>query len=350
LVSLGAISKTNMTKKSAITLIVILFSLFSYGQGFEVTVDTLKISVSELIQPDVKIDLTHAVEFQGKYYCFFNEVKSDNTRRDIKFCFILSTNGRVEKKVEVPEEVQNTVYYDLFIKHDTIFVKNYMDGETFYFNDPKSKWIKINEVDDVIFEDDRFYFTFLDFGEWGSTVWCKDKKTKKEYEVSASGTNLNKIDNTYFITSSHRILKIEDPLKLEQSQRDYYYEIVRNKKEHIEGTTSLMGAEIIYNDTTYSYWEQKESKLSLETSFVADNKLYHLCTDSTKTFIAILEKGTMINVQVIGETLSTFNWVNSYRNRIQKDNSQLLKFRTKNMMGLISVKGREISIHYLIMN
>lgn len=308
------------------------------------TNDTLDLLIKNLIKPATKVELTHAVKFQEKYFCFLNEVKKVNTLPDLKVCFIISSDGKSLQKVEVPTEIQKTVYYDLFLRHDTVFVKTYLDSKTYYFSTDKSKWIKTKEADDMIYEDERFYFTYLDFGEWGSTTWCKDKQTKIEYEVASSGTIINKIDNAYYITAALKVIKIENPLKLKQCDKNYYYEIVR-QNHHSEGTNSLLGTEVLIEDTTYSYWEQKEPKLYITSSFLADNKLYHLCNDSTTTFIAELKNGSMVPIQIIGKKLSTFDWHYSNRNKLQKDNSQLLKFRTQNGFGLIEVKGKDIRIH-----
>ena len=332
--------------KNILALFFIIFIFIAHGQSFNVTTDSFDISLKELIKPAIKVELSHAIKFQNKYYCFFEERKKDNSRRDLKFCFIISDFGKTIQKINVPDEIQNTVYYDLFSMNDTIFVKTYMDSKTYYFNSNSSEWIITKDAEDILFEDERFSFTYLDFGEWGSTTWCRDKLTGEEYELASSGAIINKIDSVYYITSGWRILKVENPLKMKKCAKDYFYENVR-KNDHSEGTTSLLGAEVLFLDTTYSFWEQKKAKLFIATSFIADKKLYHLCINSSRTFIAKLENHKMIPVQIIGKRLSIFDWYYSERNKIQSDNDQLLKFYTKIHFGLIELNGKEISVHYL---
>ncbi len=333
--------------KILLTIIIIFQFGFIFGQTFNVITKNVAIEIKELIKPATNVELTHAVKYNNKFYCFFNEVKKDNLRRDIKFCFIFSDKDNIIKKIEVPDDIQNTYYYDLFIKNDTIFVKTYMKSKTFYFDSKISKWVKTEDIDDLIFEDDRFYFTYLNFGEWGATTWCKDKKTKKEYELASSGTRINKIYRVYYITSGLRILKIDDPTKMKKSNNDYLYEVI-NKKEHAEGTSSLKGAKIIFNNTTFSYWEQKEPKILIATSFIKNSKLYHLCVDSTRTFVAELINGQMITTQRIGAKISFFDWHYSDRNKIQKDGSQILKFKTNNTFGIVEINKQGIYIYNLI--
>ncbi len=332
--------------KIILTIITLFQFCFVFGQTFNVTTKNIDLEVKELIKPATKVELTHAVKYKDYFYCFFNEVKKDHSRRDIKFFFIFSEKGDNLIKIEVPNEIQNTVYYDLFLRNDTIFAKTYMDSKTFYFDRDKQKWRKTSEVDDMIYEDNRFYFTFLDFGEWGSTTWVIDKKTGKQYEIASSGKIINKVDSTYYITSPLRILKIDNLTDLKLTDKDYQYGTIR-KKDHAEGTNSLQGAEIIFKDTSFTEWDwiDKEPKLRIVTSFVRENRLYHLCVDSTKTFIAELENGQIKPIQNIESKLSFFDWYYSHRSKIQKDGSQLLKFKTNNKLGLIEINGQKVNIY-----
>ena len=123
--------------KIILTIITLFQFCFVFGQTFKVTTKNIDLEVKELIKPATKVELTHAVKHQDKFYCFFNEVKKDNSRRDIKFFFVFSEIGDHLRKIEVPNEIQNTVYFDLFLRNDTIFAKTYMDSKTFYFDRDK---------------------------------------------------------------------------------------------------------------------------------------------------------------------------------------------------------------------
>lgn len=337
--------------KIILTIITLFQFCFVFGQTFNVTTENIDLEVKELIKPATKVELTHAVKQKDIFYCFFNEVKKDNSRRDIKFFFTFSEKGDNLRKIEVPNEIQNTVYYDLFLRNDSIFAKTYMDSKTFYFDRENKKWKKTQEVDDMIFEDDEFYFTYLNFGEWGSTTWIKDKQKEKEYELASSGEIVNRVDSAYYITSALRILKIDNPAKMKEPKSDYRYEVIK-KKDHAEGTNSLQGTEIIFEDTTFSEWDwmSKEPKLRIVTSLTHQNKLYHLCVDSTKTFIAVLENGQMKPIQQIDKKLSFFDWHYSYRSKIQKDGTQLLKFKANNKFGIMEINGQSINIFKLTLN
>jgi hypothetical protein len=223
-----------------------------------------------------------------------------------------------------------------------------MNDKSFYLDTPRLTWKETTEPDDIIYEDDQYYVTYLNFGEWGSTTWFKNKFSGKEYELASSGDIVFKVDSSYYITGGIKVLRIDNPLKMKACDSNYYYERVKNGKYHY-GTNSLVGAVAIYQDTTYSYWESKDPKLYINTSFKIDNRLFYLCSDSALTYIAKLENSKMIPIQNLGNRYSIFDWHYSYRCKIQKDNFQLLKFNTKlkNTYGFIEIDKNKINIRYL---
>lgn len=345
--------------KMRISILLIVFaSLFSYNENsnkckaqsysskngdFFVNVDSLIIDLKPYVNPD-KVSLTHAVKFGDKYYCYFTDKKDSYN----KYFFSISNKGSIEKKIKLPRDLTDCFYLDLFVLHDTIFSKPYMNDKSYYLNLQTLKWIETPEPDDLIYEDERFYVTFLDFGEWGSSTWFKDKSSGKEYEIASSAEIINRIDSIYYISSGVRVLKIDNPLKLKQCDKEYYYRNIK-KKEFSKGTNSLLGTDAIYKDTTYSQWDFKEPKLYIATSFIADNKLFYLCTDNVKTFIAKLENKKMIPILNFEKKYSIFDWHYSYRCKIQKDGFQLLKFdaKTNNTYGFIEIENNKIDIRYL---
>jgi hypothetical protein len=338
-----------------ITILILLWLVFSCGikseekknsglHDFEITIDTLIINLKPYIKENVKVSLTHSLKFRDMYYCYFTDDKDAYN----KYFFVISKNGKIEHNIDLPRSITNCFYLDLFVLHDTIFTKPYMSKQDFYLDLNSLSWIETSEPDDVIYEDKNYYVTCLDFGEWGNTTWYKDKISGKEFEIASSGDVVNYIDSAYYITSGLKILKIKNPFELKQCDSSYYYKTIKIA-EFAEGTNSIIGTETVYEDTTYSEWDFKEPKLFIGTSFIANNKLYHLCVDNSKTYIAKLENGKFIPVQKIGNKFLIFDWSYSYRCKIQNDNSQLLKFNTKNqnLFGFIEIRNAKINIRYL---
>jgi len=313
---------------------------------FIIGIDTLNINLKSYVSPtfDKYYSLTHAIKNKNKYYCLFKANKESYK----KFLFKISETGIVEKEIKLPRDLTNCFYSDLFVFHDTIYSKPYMNDKSYYLDSEKDIWIETAEPDDVIYEDERYYVTYLDFGEWGSTTWFKDKLSGKEYELASSAKIINKIDKNYYISGGVRVIKVNNPLEMKQCDKEYYYQIIK-KKEFSEGTNSLVGAEIIYKDTTYSQWDFEEPKQHFITSFKVDNKLFHLCNDSIKTYVAKLQDNKIIPILDFEKKYSVFNWYFSYRCKIQENTFQLLKFRNEdeNTFGFIEINGNKINIRYL---
>jgi hypothetical protein len=317
--------------------VIIFFSVFilsAQSQSFEISVDTININIRGRLNSSIK--------YRDKYYCFFETSNAPYSSKSSKHFYILSNAGRIMQEVNVPEEMNDT-YYDLHVRNDSIITKTYSDHQSFFLDTAKREWVKIKEVDDLVFEDDKFYITYLDFGEWGGTVWFRDKKTGLEYEVKSSEPTINKLNNIYYLTTGKRLLVIDDPLKMKMCDRGYYYRIVEKRKgnEFFEGSQSVAGTKTLFQDTT-SDWS---SHFYIATSFISDNQIFHICVDSSITYIATLVNGKINPVQTIGN-VSVYD--NYYSYRCKSVNDQVLKFDTKcdNLFGYIEINGNKIRINY----
>jgi hypothetical protein len=318
------------------------------AQTFRVTTDTLFLNVENIARPATRVYLTHAVKDNDKYYCFFKEVGLYSFKIETRYFLIISNTGTILNNIEVPEEIKNTAYFDFFMRHDSLLAKTYMDHESFFFDKNKLEWTKIFEVDDRVYEDSNYKVTYLDFGEWGQSTWFINKQTKKEYVIGTCGTTVNILNGKYYLTNGSEIIEIENPLNLKQCDKENYYHSVEKEAKSQEGSNSITGSKAIYKDTTFSAWSFKEPKQTIITSFVTNNQLYQLYSDSSSTFIGKIENEKLIPVQNIGEKYPTFDWHYSYRGNNLYNDSRFLKFREdNNTFGFIEIKNSNIAIRYL---
>jgi hypothetical protein len=340
-----------MLKIRVILIIALLGQLGLNAQTFDISVDTLSVDIKNIARPASRIDLTHAVKFNDKYYCFFKEQGLYGFKIKTRHFLIISDKGVILNNVEVPKEIESTVYFDFFIRNGNLFAKTYMDHESFKFNFNKLNWTKIKEVDDKVYEDSNFAITYLDFGEWGQTTWFTDKQTKKQYVLGVNGTTVNKLNGNYYLTGGTVVRIIKNPRQLKQSDKEYYYRKVEKERKFYEGTTSLLGSYTIYEDTTYSQWSFEEPKEYIITSFVVNNNLYQLYSDSNQTYIGRIENQKLIPIQGLGKKYQTYNWHYSYRGKNLNNSSRFLKFReVNNTSGFLEINNNKIDIHYLIHN
>jgi hypothetical protein len=334
---------------SILTLTMSCNNKHTFGQSFNLTSINIDLHIKELINPATKVKLTHAVKYRGEFYCFFEEVFKDYSTRDSKFCFVFSDKGKNLKKIQVPDVVQNTVYFDLFVIDDNMFLKTDMDNKTFYYNYTKSKWVKTKNAEDLIFEDEKFYVYSLDFGEWGGKTWFKDKKTGIEYEIEATTPLVNKIDNDYYLTSSFMVLKIDNPLTLNKCESDVTYENIEKSTKYTSWYGKPIGFEIVYEDTMDHNNFDFSYKPHIVSSFVWQNELLHVYETDTATYISKVNNNEITPIKKIGDKLHFYNWAHSYRKKIQKDGLQILKFKVNHNFGLMEIKDQDIITYNLIL-
>ncbi|WP_172277994.1 hypothetical protein [Chryseobacterium sp. LAM-KRS1] len=313
--------------------IFIFFMQSCHPQELKIDYETIEIDIPGSPGPWLK--------HNSKYYCYFqtdNDKFSSGSNHNF---YILDEEGKVNSKISVPEKLQ-TYYYDLYIKNDSIFTTEYYNHHTFYLDEKNKKWIETKKGIDLVYEDKEYTVYTRDFGEWGGITWFKDNLTHKQYEIAATNPVINKFDNAYYLTTSKFILKISDPKKLEISKEAYdYKKAVLAERYFREGSNSMKGGEMIYIDTT-----DVKSKYSIATSFIANNKFYHLFNDGISTKIGIVENKKLTPILDLKSDLRPFKWYYDTRNPIQNNQYQTIQFsiKGKNNFGIIEINKNHINV------
>lgn len=334
-----------MILKKLFFLILFLKQLNTKAQDFNVTLDTLHINLKEFVKPATIVEFERVVKYKGNYYCFIEENSLYSFKKENKYFVILSNEGQILKNLSVPEEINSSVYFDFFVKNDSLIAKVYGSHKSFNFDIKNFKWKSIPEVDDSVYEDENFDVTYLDFGEWGETTWFIDKKTKKEYSIKANGRNVTRFEGNYYLTGIAEILEIENPLKLRECTADKKYNVIKKRKIDTEFYEST-GTKTIYSDSLYSEYNFKYDK-AVHTTFIADNQLYHLNSDSIGTYISKISDEKLIAIQNVGRGYYLFNYSNSYRGNSRDGNKKFLKFaNVENQTGYLEIENKAINMHY----
>lgn len=338
-----------MKKTLFIFLLILVFRLSSNSQNFSVNTDTIQLNIKNIVQPIINVRVLNSVLFKGRYYCvFIEDPVYPRITDDTKHLFCFSNDGVIEE-IELPNDIQTSHYFDLFVQDNQLLLKDYYTHHTFLLDTNKLLFKKIKEADDVIYEDSKFYVTYLDFGEWGCTTWFRDKETDKEYELSSDGNIIHRINGSYFIVTRHVVIKVEEPLKLAETKRKNRYKYMKRRlNKYNIGSQYFDGAELIYDDTTYYPFFINSGVLSIETSFIQGNELFYICSDSANTYIAKLHNKEFIPIKYFDKKINVIDNHYSYRNQIT-NNRQLLHFIDDNhSYGLVDVNPPNINIHYLV--
>lgn len=325
---------------------IILFSIISsslIAQNINLVIirDTIDINVEGHLEQSQVVD--------DKYYSFFRkEAPYGGSSRKM---YIISRDGTIEHIVDnLPKDFHN-YYSDFHIRNDSILTKMYYKDETYYFNKDKFEWTKlVISKDDLIYEDEDYYVTSLDFGEWGGTIWFKDKKTNIEYRIADVTPYVHKFEGSYFLTTSDNILRIDNPKQMEKClpEKEYKY-VLKHGGDH---------SEMYFNKGFENYYKaQKPSYLQLEinpcftrviTSFTVHNRFMHLLNDNCKVYITEVQNGNMVTHNLLGEDIRIHGSAHAYRNPIHKNNNQVFKFSESkgDLSGIMEMKSDTIAMHY----
>ncbi len=321
--------------KNLLLALTVLFFWTAHSQPLEIIRDTLEINIPGDPGPWIK--------HHNKFYCFFKGYR-DLSKTHF---YVLSENGEVLSKIPVPPELQ-THYYDLHVRNDSILCTEYWDQYTYYLDTNIYQWQEVKKVDDLVYEDDNYYVTSLDYGEWGGCTWFRNKETDKQYEIGVTTPVINKLNGIYYLTSGKTIYRINDPTKLIESDSPYLHNQEVGKrlaKERVrKPSQSLKGATVYFEDTS-TWWD---SKFYIATSFVIREQLYHLCEDGVEAYIAVIKNGEMEPVYQFADFLSPFRWSYHSRNRILKNRFQTIQFRIKpkRLNGIMGFDGENVTMTY----
>jgi hypothetical protein len=150
------------------------------------------------------------------------------------------------------------------------------------------------------YEDDKYVVRTTCSGEWGGTVWFKNKKTGIERSCIAScPVVINKLDGKYFVTATlnhlvgfSQIIEIDNPesltvFKLPKPRAVIGKRIIRAVGD--DESNSTRGSKILL-DTM---------KISILVSFPFNGELYHIITDYKKTYIAKIENKKFLTIDTI---------------------------------------------------
>ena len=314
---------------------------FTYGDtvninGFRIISDTVTFDTKGLLLPYLK--------YKDNYYCeHYNKDKpSIDDRAGI---YIINKNGDIDSTNNAPYSKLGRD--DFHASHDSVFCSSYYNDTDYYLDEKNKEWLSIKKTDDVIFEDNNYYVTTLNYGEWGSATWFKDKKTLLEYEAPIGAFSVRKAKNAYYLVTSRGIYKVMQP-KLLVNVGKVAYRNYKNKKNvgkfyERKSKGNYDALETIYKSNTPL---SDDYKFYSEPSFVVNNNLYIIVTDSIKTYIATMANKKRVPVATIGDSIVLYENDYTYRNR---HISQSIPFSTgkgTDLYGILEIEGNTIYLHY----
>lgn len=302
--------------------------------GFTIVSDTIDINIEGY--------LYNGIKFKDAYYCQFI-IRDEFHNEDLNNFYIIKKGYHSVGKVTLPMEIQfwDT---DIHVRNDSIIAKSF-DLTTYYLNLDKQEWESIKTVDDLIYEDEDYYITSVNFGEWGGATWFKDKKTGIDYEATIPTNEVSQLNGFYYLITEHSIDVIENPKLLYNCGKDYYKQFLDtdrlikfNQRERSE-----------YNKGVYNIFKDDRSewdnKLKITTSIIHKDSLFYIMNEGLHTYIAKLDNGNLITVADIEHEVH----IPQKQNKCCSPSSENIHlfYSDSKTFGFMEISNDTINMHYI---
>ncbi len=376
----------------------LVMSFTSYAQQFQVAEDTLRINASDFISPTSDFEMKWAAKYHGYYFCIFKEAQRYDHWLWKNRLLVISEDGNEIKEVSLPKDFQRNYYGDLFLRHDTLFLRPYHlsnEQNGYYFDMAAWQWNPVEVVSNVIYEDDQYDVAYIDIGEWGDYIWFINKTTshldvlQNTPEVS---TDIWESSSSVTIKPSYPVVKEYFPQHLMPGKlsriikKDNVYYFIRDSKVDtlisMEAKTQLCEKGFTYEDAsadknaflenlyhsggikvnpiptlfqfTGRYNEDRDEKAYdtvFSDAFLTNGNIYYLINTKKKTYIVQLEGGKLIKKIDLEHPYRFFRWHDCFRGISPAPNQCFLQFKEdKNSYGVLEIQDTLIHICHIIHN
>ena len=307
---------------------------------FKITRDTVYINVEGR--------LYHALLINDRYYTFYS-VRDPMSTLPLRKFYIINKKGKIEKEVNVPKEALEGNYPHLFYWHDRIIINTEFFAKTFFLDKAKNEFVENPEFINVpLFDNGEWKITSICNGEFGSTIYFKNKLTNATYTSNAGCPLLvNKLGDNYFTNiSGNNIVEIPSTVPA-------------------VGSSMTAAKTIFQNDFSFDFY--------IATSFVSNNVLYHIYNSFSEQFKLFEKKERTVitkdSVEIGTISDGAFKPILTLKDKCHIEfqqqlsaDYQLCLFHTEDRFqigfkkdtppymeakyGVIEIKGDEIKIHY----
>lgn len=354
--------------KTLALFIVISFS--TYAQNFRLVEDTIRINVADFIGPVSTFKMTWSAKYSNHYFCIFIDQPLYDSWNQKNHLLVISEDGKKVVEVDLPNDFQNNYYGDLFVRHDTLFLKPYIvqkEQSGYFFDMNAWKWIPVEVVSNVIYEDDLYRVAVIDAGEWGSYSWFIEKTSNSEkhseYIMQRNPSRIIKKNRTYHFIMGNRVdtlVTLKGKAKL--CEEDQTYDAVaRDNYEYLYrlgtwGSPDLLNIIPVPSLFHFTGREDKNNYLYgitydtiFENALLMNGEIFYLVNTKKKTYIAQLEGGKLREKFNLKHRYHFFRRLDCFRGCNPAPNQCFEQFEEdKNSYGVLEIKDSLIHICHII--
>jgi hypothetical protein len=311
-------------------------------EPFRLTRDTVQVSIEGR--------LDHALFVNDKYYALY-EVRDSMSTLPIRKFYVIKKNGQIDKEIKLPNGILEDTYPKIYYWRNRILINTEFYKGTYWLYEDKGQFHQMPEIFKVpLFDNEKTEVTSECHGEFGSTIYFKNKQTGTIYsDHSGCPTIVNKVGDKYFVNASGNIVEIQDPT--------------------ITNTAAPPTDKVLFKNYGFG------SDFYIPTSFLIDSTLYLIYNFYHNEF-RLNEKSEHIVITKDSVKIGTihdgvFNPVYTFKDKFHiqfeqhiAQDYQICIFHTEDRIqigfkadhppymeekyGLIEIAGKEIKIHYFI--
>ena len=388
----------------SLTLVVMGMSNPAYAQQFRLVEDTVLINASDFISPVSTFYMKWAAKYHGYYFCIFQEQQIYGSGRDKHRLLVISEDEKNVVEVKLPDDFINNSYGDIFIRHNTLYLRPYSyhnEQSGYYFDMKVWKWKPVRVIPNIIYDDDQYSVAVIDVGEWGTYTWFIEKNVSNVYvqENSESSIISDIGDNTTSVRIKPFNTEVKDVWnqyvipgmlsRIIKKDSDYYYirynrvdtlatlngkaklcgenetyqSVIRDKLRCLYqwgtyGSTDFSGLspiptifKFVGREDNDNWWGERTYDTVFKNAFLANDEIYYLVNTKNKTYIAQLEDGMLHEKFDFGHRYSFYELHDCYRGVNFAPNQCFNKFKeNENSYGVLEIKDSLIHICHIIHN
>jgi hypothetical protein len=208
------------------------------------------------------------------------------------------------------------------------------------------------KYDSAFYQDDDYYVRSTCSGEWGGSIWFKNKKTGIEYSCSATcPVIINKIGDKYILTNtlahmcgSSEVVEIEFPDSMDifkmppprEKKRKIEYRLVGDNESKSKKATSQLV------DTACAM---------IHISFPYDGQLYHIVSDSKKLYLSQIRDNKLVTIDTVYSGLDNFYkqgdrilYIYSTDGFRTRDNHYIVLYENSGLVGFLDIFENKIKL------
>ena len=229
-----------------------------------------------------------ATKYHGYYFCIFEDLQMYNHWLWKHRLLVFSEDGKDVVEVDLPKEFQNNIYGDLFVQHDTLFLRSYpfCDQNGYFFDLDLWKWQPVK----VVCEDDQYNLACLDLGEWGDNTCLREKS----YDTLIQKTFL--MDNQLYLVVNTKentyIAQLKDDKLHNIVDFEHRYDFFRCKgsNQGLGQAPNQCFLQFKENDNSYGVMEIQDKLIRIRHFIHNQDTLPYVGTDHIEPLLNFLLK------------------------------------------------------------